>query len=603
MRRSVLLEEELKEHSDPFLEATPPPLYDGPRPASRVVSRPVSQWSAATTPSNSYLADNGAFPIPPTKEGQNRLTDAEDDAEEEDDTDGAVYLSGWKLSLVILALCLGVLLLALDNAMIATAIPTITDEFNSVGDVGWYGSAYLLTATALNLFVGKLYTFFSVKWMYLACILTFEVGSVICAAAPNSMVLIIGRAVAGIGGAGLFVGALVILAYTVALERRPLFAGCIGSMYGISSIAGPLLGGLFTETIGWRWCFWMNLPVGAITVVVVFFCFQDPKRKIPSIGAWERFKTLDPLGSLTFMCAMICILLALQWGGQRFAWRSGEVIGLIAAGAVLVGIFGWIQHWNGENATVPPRLLNQRTVWASGIFAFCLGAAFLLTIYWLPTWFQGVRGTNAIDSGIRILPMLGADVIISVVSGAVVGHFGYIKPVMMSSSILMAVGYGLMSMFQPNSPTWQWVVFPMLAGAGLGAGLQQPMMAMQTVLPLRDVPTGTAVMVFVQGFGSTMFLTVGNTVFNNLLQEGVRDNVPMLDPALVVQLSAESLLEMLDPEWRPALQTVYNSALTRCFFISAVAAAASFVGSSLIEWRNIKQKPEPTGEAAADSKA
>lgn len=157
--------------------------------------------------------------------------------------------------------------------MIATAIPTITDEFNSVADVGWYGSAYLLTVTALNLFVGKLYTFFSVKWMYLGCIVFFEVGSVICAAAPNSLVLIIGRAVAGVGGAGLFVGALVILAYTVPLERRPMFAGCIGSMYGISSVAGPLLGGLFTETIGWRWCFWMNLPVVCIFFFILFLGF------------------------------------------------------------------------------------------------------------------------------------------------------------------------------------------------------------------------------------------------------------------------------------------------------------------------------------------
>lgn len=308
------------------------------------------------------------------------------------------------------------------------------------------------------------------------------------------------------------------------------------------------------------------------------------------------------MGSVVFMAAMICILLALQWGGQRFPWRSGQVIGLLAAGAVLVGIFGYIQHWGGENATVPPRLLNQRTVWASGIFAFCMGAAFLLTIYWLPTWFQGVRGTNAMDSGFRILPMLGADIIMSLAAGAAISHFGYIKPVMMASSIFMAVGYGLMSTFQPNSATWQWVLFPMLAGAGVGAGLQQPMMAMQTVLPLRDVPTGTAVMVFVQGFGSTMFLTVGNTVFNNLLQEGVRSDVPMLDADLAVQLSAEALLEMLDPAWRPALQAVYNSALTRIFFVSAIAAAASFIGSSFIEWRNIKKKPAAT-EDVADNKA
>jgi len=151
-----------------------------------------------------------------------------------------------------------------DNSIIATAIPRITDEFHSLNDVGWYGSAYMLTGSSFQLFFGKFYTFWSIKWVFLSVIGLFEGGSLICALAPNSMTLIIGRAVAGVGSAGIFAGALTILAYTVPLEKRPLYSGLIGSMWGISSVAGPLLGGVFTDRLSWRWCFYINLPVGVV---------------------------------------------------------------------------------------------------------------------------------------------------------------------------------------------------------------------------------------------------------------------------------------------------------------------------------------------------
>ncbi|KAI1459138.1 putative efflux pump [Annulohypoxylon moriforme] len=505
--------------------------------------------------------------------------------------DGTEYPTGMKLFLITLALCLGVFLMALDNSIIATAIPKITDTFHSLPDVGWYGSAYLLTTAALQLLFGKFYTFLSIKWVFLAAISIFELGSLICGVAQNSVTLIIGRAVAGLGSAGIMSGALLILAHSVPLAKRPIYTGLIGGMYGIASVAGPLLGGVFTDKVTWRWCFYINLPIGAVTILTILVFFPEPHRAMPKDETLvERIKRFDPLGTVLFMPAVICVLLALQWGGTEYPWKSGRIIALFVVFGVLLLAFMYVQYLQQDNATVPPRIFKKRTIWASSLFAFGVGSGFFIMVYYIPIWFQSVQGVTAVNSGIRNLPMLISVVLFSMGAGALVTVFGYYAPFMILGTVIMSIGGGLLSTWKPDTSSGVWIGYQILFGAGVGMSMQQPLMAVQTVLDIKDVPTGTSILVFVQTMGGALFVSVGQTVFSNKLVQELAANVPDLDPSVVLAAGATNLQHTLSPEVIPKVILSYSNALTTAFVVGTALCAFTVFGSAAIEWKSVKGK-------------
>ncbi|TGO21238.1 hypothetical protein BPAE_0231g00040 [Botrytis paeoniae] len=505
--------------------------------------------------------------------------------------EGVEYPTGVKLQLISLALCLSVFLMALDNSIIATAIPKITDQFHSLNDVGWYGSAYLLTTASFQLLFGKFYSYFSIKWVYLVAIGIFELGSLICGVAPNSIALIIGRAIAGLGSAGIFSGALIIVAYSVPLVKRPMYTGLIGAMYGIASVAGPLLGGVFTDKATWRWCFLINLPIGAVTVLVILVFFKAPDREAVAVLPWsERIKEFDLLGTAFFIPAIICLLLALQWGGTKYPWGNGRIIALFVLFGVLIGIFIAIQFWKGDSATVPPSIMKKRSMWSAAWFSFCLGSYFLLLIYYLPIWFQAVKGDSAVKSGISNIPMVLTLVIVSIISGALVTTIGYYAPLMIVSSVIAAVGIGLLTTFKPDTNHAAWIGYQCLAGIGIGFGMQQPLIACQTVLDISQVPTGTSVIIFVQTLGGALFVSIGQNVFTNKLAQNLAHYVPDLDSAVVLSTGATSIQKDIAPEYLAGVTISYNNALTQSFLVAAVMAALTIIGSLAIEWKSVKGK-------------
>ncbi|KAJ6483724.1 major facilitator superfamily domain-containing protein [Mycena vitilis] len=557
-------------------------------PRRRTVYTPVSETFAKSSEKAGFLTSS--------------LT--EDDDLDEDEYIGREnptvednYLTGLKLVVLMFALGLSVFLVALDNTIIDTAVPKITDEFKSLNDVGWYSSAYLLTTAGTQLLFGKIYTHFPIKRVYIISIVIFELGSFVCGAAPTSSIFIIGRAVAGVGNAGIFSGGLVIIAHTVPLAKRPLFSGMIGGLGGIGSVAGPLLGGVITDKLSFRFCFYLSLPIGLITLVLTAFLLKI--RTTGHLKGDNAFKLadFDPYGNLVFVPAMVTLLLAVQWGGSEYPWTSGVIIALLLASIVLFTIFIRIQLWVDERATIPPRILKQRTIWSSSLYAVCIGGSFNIITMILPIWFQVIHGDSPEGSGVDTLPVILALVVGSVCAGALIGAIGYYAPFMVLSSIFTVVGSGMLGSLKVASTLNNWLFAEILCGFGVGLGLQQPMLAAQTVLELKDVPIGTAIVMFANTLGGALFVAIAQSTFTSTLVAGLVATVPGVSPQDVLSDGANSLKDVVAPEFLPDVLRVYNQSLMMPFYVSMVLGFIALAGSCAVEWRSVKGRNVETAGA------
>ena len=290
------------------------------------------------------------------------------------------------------------------------------------------------------------------------------------------------------------------------------------------------------------------------------------------------------------MPAIVCLLLALKWGGTEYPWASPRIITLFVLSGALIAGFLAVQYRMRDRATVPPRIMGHRVVWASAAFIFCAGAAFLSAVYFLPLWFQAVQGASAVDSGLRNLPLLISFVAVSAFSGALETAFGqHDAPAMLLSTVLTSVGYGLISAtFRPDTERAMWIGLQALAGAGHGFGIQQPMMAVQAALDLADVPIGTSAVLFINLVGGAVFVSISQNVFVNKFVEYIAMYAPELDPALVLALGATRFRDVVPPELHGAVTLAYNDALTKVFLVCAAMSAATVFGAVFVPWKSVK---------------
>ncbi|GKT44705.1 efflux pump roqT [Colletotrichum spaethianum] len=511
-------------------------------------------------------------------------------------------LPGWKVFVIWLAVALGVLCTFLDEGIIATAIPRITDEFGSLTDVGWYGSAYQMTLCAFQLIFGRLYNQFNIKIVFLISLAIFEIGSLICAVSPSSAVFIAGRAIAGLGASGLQSGCLVLISAALPAKKLPMYVGAIGMVYGVAAVLGPVVGGVITNSyLTWRWCFYINLPIAAPPVVATLFWVKSPPPTDEQRRPWlQKIQGLDYLGMVLLLPGITSLLLALQFGGALFSWSDKRTIVCFVLAGVLVVGFVIEQWWMGEKALVPPRLAKMRIVIFGAFFGFCLDSAFFTLVYYVPLWFQAIQGATAEQSGVRYLALCLAFIFTIFLSGWGVTKTGYYQPFMLTGTVLLSVGSGLLSTLKVTSGANHWIPFQVIAGLGIGVSTQQAAVAVQSSLEEADIAIGVAVVMFFQCLGPTTAITIAQAVFASSLTSGILANFPGVDPKLIRDSGATGLKDLVPSEQFEVLLQIYNHSITRTYLVAAALAAASIIGVVGVGLNKI-QTEEDAGKADAES--
>ena len=448
----------------------------------------------------------------------------------------------------------------------------------------------MITACSFQLLYGRIYTFYSPKWVFLSSIGLFELGSLLCGVAPSSKAFIVGRALAGLGSAGIMGGAIILTVYIIPLRKRPIVQGFIGVIFMVAFVAGPLLGGVLTSDSTWRWCFYLNLPIGGLTIVIIHLFLELPRDEDKKVMSFrEQVDKLDPIGTVCLLSGTVCLLLALQWGGSTYAWNSGRIIALLVVFGVLTIAFVGVQIWLQEQATVPPRIAKNRSVSASAFWSFCTTGSLTVIISYLPIWFQAIQGVSAVESGIRLLPLILALVVASLLAGGLVSKIGYYTPFLLAGTVLLSIGAGLLTTLTVTTGEPKWLGFQVIVGFAIGLSQQQAGLAAQTVLSKKDVATGVSLKFFGQQLGGAIFISVAQNVLETKLIAGLSD-LPDFDPYQIVNMGATEIRGSVPPPLLPVVLLAYNNAITSLFMVAAALAAVSILGALLVEWKSVKGK-------------
>ena len=380
--------------------------------------------------------------------------------------------------------------------------------------------------------------------------------------------------------------------------------GFFGSLFAFASVGGPLIGGVLVDKASWRWCFYINLPIGAVVAVVLVLILKLPIPENTGVTLTQKISKLDPPGNLCLIPGVVCLLLALQWGGSVYAWNNGRIIALLLLAAVLLISFVCVQIWRQESGTVPPRIAKQRSIASAMVYSFCSGSAMMVIVYNMPIWFQAIKGDSAVQSGIDTLPLLLALVVATISSGGLTTKIGYYTPAMIVSPIIMSIGAGLCTTFKPDTGSPVWIGYQIIFGFGLGCAMQVPNLAAQCVLAKRDVPTGVSLMIFMQMMGGAVFVSVAENVFTNRLTTNIGE-VSGIAPAIVLDTGATELRSAIPKALLPAVLLAYNNAITSTFIVGTVIAAVAIIPALTMEWKSVKRfkgkKPGPKENEPAET--
>lgn len=494
----------------------------------------------------------------------------------------APVLNRQQIRLLMLGLMTGMLLAALDQTIVGTALPTIVGELGGINHYSWVVTAYLLASTASTPLYGKMADLYGRRPVFLFSIGTFLVGSLLAGLSQNMTQLIITRGIQGLGAGGLLTLAFTIISDVVSPRERGRYQGLFGAVFGISSVAGPLVGGYFAET-DWRWIFYINVPLAILAIVVCYHVM----RLIP----FERREhSIDWLGAGLLVAGVSALLLALSWGGNEYAWGSGVIISLFVVGAVL-GVLFVLQEARVAEPILPLRLFRSATFALANSALLIIGLVMFGSIIFIPLYLQIVKGASPTRSGLLMLPMMAGIIITSILTGRAMTRIGRYKWFPVAGSVTLLVGMFLFTRLEVSTSLWVAFGFMVVIGVGLGLCMQSLILAVQNAVSVRDLGAGTSSATFFRSLGGSFGVAILGTVLSSRLTGGLADRLPgaiaQLPPQeqAAVAASGGANISINDPATilalpapvRAAIQGAFVDALDMVFLTAGLIAILAVV--------------------------